>query len=222
MQVGDCASKRDVCTYRAIVGALCARVSVVGPTKGLLCELCRLTYEGILLVHSEHRLFLNNFGGIEYLLREVSEVCVGRNELLVGSVLPVPCVAHDQNVVSTSEWVSIVGNRSENDFTLFEDCLISAAPVVVPLRDLAKVTNLVVESSSFRSEIDARAVDPNVFCNHFASLVKVEEVWSVLVIKVGSSRNHNPIKYKCAILFSFSDDYRSGIKKAKLEMNIST
>jgi len=222
VQVGDCASKRDGCAYRAIVGALCARVSVVGPTKGLLCELCRLTYKGILLVHSEHRLFLNNFGRIEYLLREVSEVCVGRNELLVWSVLPVPCVAHDQNVVPTSEWVSVVGNRLENHFTLFYESLVCTAPVVVPLRDLAKVTNLVVERPRLGSEIDTRAVYPNVFCNHLASLVKVEEVRSVLVIKVGRSRNHNQIKYKWAILLSSSDDGWNGIKKAKLEMNINT
>jgi hypothetical protein len=40
----------------------------------------------------------------------MSEIGVGWNELLAGVILPVPSITHNQNVISSSEGISVIGN----------------------------------------------------------------------------------------------------------------
>ena len=124
-----------------------------------------------------------NLWVVPYFKGKVSEVGVCWNEFLAAVVFPVVCLAHNQNVVSTSEGVSVVGNWFEDDFTLISDSLVGAATIVVPFWNVGKAGHFGFESSAFRSESDARTIDPDVFSNNFTVLVDVEKVRGVLVVK---------------------------------------
>ena len=97
-------------------------------------------------------LFSDNFRRVPYFLCEVSEVGVCWNEFLAGVILPVPCLTHDQDVVSTSEGVSVVSDWLKNDLTLISDSLVGAASVIVPLWDISNRVDLAVECSGLGSE----------------------------------------------------------------------
>ena len=120
------------------------------------------------------------------LLGEVSEVCVGWDELLASVVLPVPCFAHNQDVVAASEWISVESDRLKDDLTLICDGLVGAAAVIVPFWNVSKGLNWGVECSCLRSECDARTVNPNVLGDDLSVLVDVKKVLSVLVVEVVS------------------------------------
>ena len=123
-------------------------------------------------------------------LGEVSEVCVGWDKFLASVVLPVPGLAHNQDVVAASEWVSVVRNWFKNDLTLVSDSLVSAAAVIVPLWDVSKGLDWTIKSSCLGSECDSRAIDPDVFSNDLSMLVDAKEVFGVLVVEVVSVRYH--------------------------------
>jgi hypothetical protein len=67
----------------------------------------------------------------------VSEVSVGRNELFTSVVFPVPCFALNNNIVATSEWVSVVSNWFENDFRLISDSISSAGAIIIPIWEIS-------------------------------------------------------------------------------------
>jgi len=99
------------------------------------------------LLNTVPGLFSDDVGVTPDLLGKVSEVGVCGDKLLTSVVLPVPGLAHDQNVVSTSEGVSVVGNWLENNFTLVSDGLVGAAAVVVPFWEVSERVHFVIKSS---------------------------------------------------------------------------
>ncbi len=188
--VGNGASERNVGTDGAVVRALSTGVAIVGPAEGLLGKLGRLGDKSVLLLDTVPGLLSDDVGVAPDLLGKVSEVGVRGDELLASVVLPVPGLAHNQNVVSASEGVSVVCNWLEDNFTLVSDSLVSAATVVVPFWKISDRGDFVFESSCLRSECDAGAINPDVLCNDLAALVKVEEFLGVLVVKVVSVLDH--------------------------------
>ena len=79
----------------------------------------------------------------------MSEVGVGGNKDLAVVILPVVGLAHDQDVVATSEWIFVVGDWLEDNFTLVSDSLVGAASIVVPLWDIGEAGDFGFESSAF-------------------------------------------------------------------------
>jgi hypothetical protein len=100
-------------TDGAVVWSLGARETGRGPSEGLDCEFVLDFQQTVFLLNAIPSLFVLH--GIKYLFCEVSEVGVCR--LLVGEFLvgPDPGVAHDDDVVLLSEWVSAVENWSQDD-----------------------------------------------------------------------------------------------------------
>lgn len=142
VSVSDSTSKADVGTNGAVVGTLSAGVTIVGPSEGLLGELGSVSQEGVLLLDTIPGLFGGNFGVVPNLVGVVSEVGIGRNELLQSVVLPVPGLAHNNYVVAASEGISEVGNGSQGDLGLLSDGLVGGGSVVVPLGDIGNFLNL--------------------------------------------------------------------------------
>jgi hypothetical protein len=94
--------------------------------------------KSVLLLHTVPDLLSDDIGVAPDLLGKVSEVSVGWDQFLASVVLPVPGLAHDQDVVATSEGVSVVCNWFEDNFALISHGLIGAATVVVPFREISK------------------------------------------------------------------------------------
>ena len=53
--------------------------------------------------------------GIKDWFGESSEVSIGWDELLIGGVLPDEALGENEDVVSTSEWIRVVGNWLHDD-----------------------------------------------------------------------------------------------------------
>lgn len=97
--------------------------------------------EGVLLFNAVPGLLGNNIGVVPDLRGKVSEVSVCWNKFLASVVLPVPGFAHDQDVISSSEGVSVESNWFENDFTLVSDSLVGAAAIIVPLGEIGEAVD---------------------------------------------------------------------------------
>ena len=82
--------------------------------------------------------FLLYCGIIPDFIGVVSEVSVSGNELLASVVFPVPGLAHNNDVVTASEGVSVVRNWIQNNLRLVSDSLISAGAIIVPLWKISK------------------------------------------------------------------------------------
>ena len=116
-------------------------------------------------------------------LGEVAEVGVGGDELLAGGVLPLEGLGHDEDVVSSTEGIGEVGDWLHRDLGLLGGGLVAGRSVVVPLWKISEGLNLLGESSALGAEGDAGTVDPDVFSDDFATLVRdLGEIW-VLVVK---------------------------------------
>jgi hypothetical protein len=184
VSVSNGATEAEVGTDWAVVGTLLAGETILGPAEGLEGELGALSNESVFLLDSVPRLLFFNGGGIPNLLSKVSKVSVGRDEFLeVTSLLPVPGLAQDHDVVSTAEGVRVECDGLKDDFWVFSDSLVGAASVIVPLRDLSKGSNLAFESSALSAELNARSIDPDVFSNDLALLGEIMEVGDVLVVE---------------------------------------
>lgn len=111
MDVSDAATKSGISSNRAVVRSLSARVTIVRPAKRVASKFGRGSDKSVLLLNSIPGLL----GEIRIpnLVSEVSEVGVGRDELLVGGVFPHVSLAEDHDVVSLSEGVSVVSDRLE-------------------------------------------------------------------------------------------------------------
>jgi hypothetical protein len=94
-----------------------------------------LADKSVLLFHTIPGFFSDNFGRVPNFLGEVSKVSVRGNEFLARIVFPVPGLAHDHDVVASSEGVSVERDWLQNNFTLVCYGLVGAAAVKVPLRD---------------------------------------------------------------------------------------
>jgi len=97
-----------------------------------------LSEKSILLLNAVPNFFLLYSRVLPNFISIVSEVSVCGNELLASVVLPVPGLAHNKNVITTSEGVSVVSNWLQNNFGLVSDSLISAGAVIIPFRKICK------------------------------------------------------------------------------------
>jgi hypothetical protein len=190
VSVGDGTTEGDVGTSGAVVGTLSTGVAIVGPAEGLFGELGAGVKESVLLFNTVPGLLLLDGGLVPDLASEVSEVGVGWDELLASIVLPVPCFAHNQNVVAASEWIFVESDRLKDDLTLICDGLVGAAAVIVPFWNLSKGLDWGVKCSCLRSECDARTVNPNVLGDDLSVLVNAKKILGVLVVEVVRVGNH--------------------------------
>lgn len=126
----------------------------------------------------------------------MAEVSVGRDELLVGGVLPHVSLAHDHDVVSLAEGVTIVGNGLEVNFRVFSRSHVARRAVEVPHGDLINCGDFLLESSALGAENDARTINPDVFCNDLASLVEALSNL-VLVLKILLRRFESHLEVYC-------------------------
>jgi len=126
MSISNRATETNVSTDRTIIRTLCTWVAIVGPTEGLFSEFCRLGKKSILLLNTVPNFFLLYNRVVPDFIGIVSEVSVSGNELLASVVLPVPGLAHNKNVITTSERVSVISNWLQNYLGLVSDSLISA------------------------------------------------------------------------------------------------
>ena len=93
-------------------------------------------------------LFSDNLRVVPDFFRRVSEVCVCGNQLLASVVFPVPGLAHNQDIISTPEGVSVESNWLKDNFTLASHCLVGTTAIVVPLRKISNRIDLAVKHSS--------------------------------------------------------------------------
>ncbi len=134
--------------------------------------------------------FSNDLRSIPDFFCSVSKVCVCGNQLLAGVVFPVPGFAHNQDIVSAPERVSVKSNWLEDYFTLTRHRLVGTTAIVVPLRKISYRVYFAVKHACFGPESDSRAINPNILCNHFAVLLKVKKLFGVLVVKIFFLRDH--------------------------------
>ena len=190
MGVGDDSSETDVGANRAVVGSLWAWVTVGRPSKWPLCELVGSSKECKFLFDSEPRFFSDGFLVAENFVSEVSEVGVGGNQLLAGTVFPHECVAHDEDVVTSTEGVREEGDRSHDNLRIFSRGLVTAGSVVIPFRKVFNLLNFLLKGAALATERDATSVDPDVFSDDLASDVIGEvELW-VLIVKNAACTFH--------------------------------
>lgn len=190
MSIRNSAPERNIRTNWTIVRTLSSWISVVWPSKRLFREFRWCRNKCIFLFNTIPGIFFCDVWVVPDFFRKVSKVCVCRHQLLTGIIFPVPSFTHNQDIVSTSEWVPVEGYRLKNNFTLISHSLVRAATIVVPLRDISYRFNWSIKCSGFRSECDTRAVDPNVFCNNFTKLIDVKKVLSVLIVQIVFVWNH--------------------------------
>lgn len=113
----------------------------------------------------------------------MSEVGVSGDQLLVGGVLPHQGLTKDEDVVSLSEGVSVVGDRLEVNLTVLSSGHVARGAIKVPHGEVFKGLNLLVESAALSAEGDTRSVKPDVLGDDFTTLIDTEGVL-VLTLKV--------------------------------------
>lgn len=118
----------------------------------------------------------------------MSKVCIRGNELGAGFVIPVEALAHDKDVISLSEGISVVSNGLDDDLRLVSDSLVGGGAIVVPVGDVLKAGDLVGKGAALGAEGETRSVDPDVFSDDATVLRKVEKFLGVLVVKVCHSK----------------------------------
>ena len=188
--VGDDSTKAHVSSNRAVVWALRSWVAVRWPSKWPLCELVGGSKECKFLLDSKPWFFFDSLWMAENLISEVSEVGVGWNQLLAGSVFPHECVAHHKDVVTSTEWVREVGYWSHDNFRIFSGGLVAAGTIVIPLWKVFKFFNFLFKCAAFASESDATSVNPDVFGDDLSSLVEGLVLLWVLVVKNAAGAFH--------------------------------
>ena len=103
MSISNSSSEADITTNGAVVWTLVGRVSACWPSVWVSFELVVILQDGVLLLNTVPW-FLGRVG-IENLLGEMPEVCVGWHEVLVGVVGPDVGLGENHNVVSSSEGI---------------------------------------------------------------------------------------------------------------------
>jgi len=160
VSVSDDSTEAVVGTYTAVVGALRARVAIVGPAERPGGELSLGANESVLLLDTVPRLLcsfsVKDFLGVN------SEVCVCRLELCAGGVLPLVGLGHDEEVVSLSKGVTVHGHGLHDDLRVVRGGLVAGGAIVVPLGEVGDGVDGVIERSALGAEDDAAAVNPDV------------------------------------------------------------
>ena len=182
VRISNSATVASVGTNGAVVGTLLTRVTIVGPAKRLLSELSGVSEESVLLLNTVPSFLSRNFRVVPNLVSEVSEISVGRHELLEGFIFPVESLTQDDDVVATTEGVSEHSARLEDDFRVFGDGLISRAAIIVPFGAFSNAGGFLFEGASLRADIDAGTTNPHVFSDDLAILWEVVEGVRELVV----------------------------------------
>lgn len=133
VSVLDSATEAYVGTDGAVERTLIAWVAILGPSEGSLGELGGCLKESVFLLDTVPNLFIFDGFFLPDLLGEVSEVGVGRDELLALVVLPGPGFAHNDDIVSSSERISEHSDGFQNHLRLFGDSLVAGGAIVVPV-----------------------------------------------------------------------------------------
>lgn len=125
MSISDGTTEANVGTDGAVVWTLGTWVTIVWPAEWLLGELGGLLNKSVFLFDTVPGLLTLDGGLIPNLVGKVSEVGVGWDKFLAGVVLPVEGLAHDDDVVTSAEWISEVSAWLKDNLRLFGDSLIS-------------------------------------------------------------------------------------------------
>ena len=113
MGISNYPSEAIIGAYRAVVRTLGTWVAIMGPAKRPSGEFCLGSDQSVLLLDAEPRLLIQTC--VEDFLGVNSKVCIGWFEILASAVCPFVGLCHNNYVVSLSEWVSEVSDRSHND-----------------------------------------------------------------------------------------------------------
>lgn len=175
MSVSDRATEAHIGTNTAIVRSLGTWVTIVGPSEGLLRELGRLLEESVLLLDTVPCLLGFDLWIIPDIHGKMSEVCVRWHEILPGIVLPSECLAHDDDVVTSSEGIPEESDWLEDNLGHLGHGLVSAGAIVVPLGEVLDLCHLLGECAGLGSKTNARSIDPNILSDDAAMLFKIEE-----------------------------------------------
>ena len=116
MGVSDDSAKANVCADRAVVWSLRSWITIGRPSQRPFRELVGCREHDVLLLNSEPWFFRLGLWIFKHLLREVSEVGVGRNEFLARRIFPFESLCHDKDVVTSTEGIWEVGAWLQNDF----------------------------------------------------------------------------------------------------------
>lgn len=181
MRICNVSSEVDIATNGAIERSLVWRETVAWPSKWSSFKSAEIRKYGIFLLNSIPWLF--TFSGFKNWLWSRSEICLSWNQLFVGGVFPAVALAKNQYVVSSSERIWIKGSWLENNLWVFCRSLIARGPIMIPGWKLVNWGNLTFKSSALGSDSEC-AVNPNVFSDNFATLIKVLEgiaTWALLM-----------------------------------------
>jgi len=171
VSIHDSSTVANVGTNWAVVGSLRAWEARWRPSEGLNSELVLDFKKRVLLLDTEPGLLEHT--SIKDRLGIVAEVGISRlksGELLV---CPHEGLGHDDDVVATSERIGEISHRLHDNFWVVGWGLIAWGAIVVPVGEVSKGVNLVGDGLSLWSKRETTSVDPNVFGDGWASLLKV-------------------------------------------------
>ena len=84
----------------------------------------------------------------EHTLCMCSKVTIGRHKLLAVGVSPSIGIGQDNEMLTLSERISVVGDRLHNDFRVVSGRLVARRAVIVPLREVFKRVHCARNSSA--------------------------------------------------------------------------
>lgn len=105
VSISDGTPKAHVGSNRAVVWTLVAWVTIIRPAKGLLGELGKGLDQSVFLLDTIPGFLASDGRVVPDFSSKVSEICVAWDELFEVFVLPLECLTHDDDVVTSSEGV---------------------------------------------------------------------------------------------------------------------
>ena len=160
VSVSDDSAEAVVGANRAIVRALRSGVTIVGPSKRPGRELSLSSDKGVFLFDTEP--WLISLCSIENFLGVNSEVGVGGGELLAGAISPLVGLGHDDDMVSTSEGISVVGDGLHDNLGVVSVSLVAGGTIVVPVGEVSEGADATFNGSALGAESDTTSVNPDV------------------------------------------------------------
>ena len=159
MGLDNLAAKRGVGSNGAVVGALGSGESTLGPAEGPLVS----GEHGVLLLEAVP-------GGLLFALLE-DLLSVDTHVVRMGLAVGEPGVAHDKDVVSTTEGIGVNGAGPDEDLRVTSGSLAGRRSIVVPLGKIGRGGGDLVEHHGLAAD-RAVVVKPDVLGEDAASLGK--------------------------------------------------
>jgi len=160
VSISNNSSEAVVGTDRAIVRALRSWVTIVGPSERPGRELSLSSDEGVFLLDSKPWLLVGS--GVENFLGGGSEVGVGGGKFSAGAISPLVGLGHDDDMVSTSEGISVVGDGLHDDLGVVSVSLVAGGAIVVPVGEVSEGADATFNGSALGAESDTTSVNPDV------------------------------------------------------------